>query len=456
MKKTPRILTVLLAFMMLTQVFCISAFADYFGEGFGVAWDVPAYDGSSLTVSVTLYDLYTGENPDQLLYQMYEPVLVITDASGKEISHTKITGPLTSVTLSSPGTYTAAVYDYAGNMQGGFEDAGDTVEYRGLPLTITEDMWSSGTIFEDDLDSLYDYGYRFWANFSENGKAVTVTLSALREEDASRLSALIREVKPAVNLIYYQDGEIIDGDMLAFSSNTMTVDYSAYDGIELWICAPTGTDEYESCALIEQTEDDAAISGEAIYTAGEVPSYEPIQFDDVDYDAWYGETVEMATLMGLMNGTSEGQFSPNANMTYSEAITLAARMHAFYWGEEIPETSSGPWYQMYVDYAKANGIPYDYDYTANITREDYIHIFYAALPQEEYAAINTVRDGAISDLLAEHLYASEIYTFYRAGILTGSDAQGSFQPKNSIMRCEVAAIVCRMIDSSYRQSFTLG
>ena len=53
------------------------------------------------------------------------------------------------------------------------------------------------------------------------------------------------------------------------------------------------------------------------------------------------------------------------------------------------------------------------------------------------------------------LYASEIYEFYRAGILVGSNG-GYFKPNDNIKRSEVAAILVRMYDTSARQSITLG
>ena len=50
----------------------------------------------------------------------------------------------------------------------------------------------------------------------------------------------------------------------------------------------------------------------------------------------------------------------------------------------------------------------------------------------------------------------EIYAFYRAGILDGSLADGSFLPDSGIKRSEVAAIIVRMFDTSERRSVTLG
>ena len=49
----------------------------------------------------------------------------------------------------------------------------------------------------------------------------------------------------------------------------------------------------------------------------------------------------------------------------------------------------------------------------------------------------------------------EIYTFYRAGILTGSDKNGTFYPTNDIKRNEVAAILSRMYDKTARKTVSL-
>ena len=59
---------------------------------------------------------------------------------------------------------------------------------------------------------------------------------------------------------------------------------------------------------------------------------------------------------------------------------------------------------------------------APVTRGEFVHIFHGA--EEAYKAINTVADNAIPDVKATDKFAAEIYEFYRAGILTGSDAKG--------------------------------
>ena len=52
-------------------------------------------------------------------------------------------------------------------------------------------------------------------------------------------------------------------------------------------------------------------------------------------------------------------------------------------------------------------------------------------------------------------YASAVYRLYRAGILAGSDANGTFSPLSYITRAEAAAVVSRMADSDNRIAFSL-
>ena len=52
-------------------------------------------------------------------------------------------------------------------------------------------------------------------------------------------------------------------------------------------------------------------------------------------------------------------------------------------------------------------------------------------------------------------FAEEIYKFYRSGILTGTDAAGTFNGSRTIQRSEAAAILTRMYDSGKRKSIAL-
>ncbi len=181
-------------------------------------------------------------------------------------------------------------------------------------------------------------------------------------------------------------------------------------------------------------------------------------FTDVGDSSWYRNDVEIAHKNGLINGKTPTLYYPDDNMTVAEAVKLAASMHQLYYDGAVTLTNGSPnWYSSYVNYALANNIiDGEYpNYNSKVTREEFVHIFYSALPSTEYGDMNSVGDGAIPDVPMSGNYADEIYGFYRAGILTGSDGAGTFNPQSNIKRSEVAAILTRMFDSSVRKSITL-
>ena len=185
-------------------------------------------------------------------------------------------------------------------------------------------------------------------------------------------------------------------------------------------------------------------------------------FTDVPPGIWYRMDVEIAHKNGLVNGTTATTFSPINNMTVAEAVKLAVCMHQLYHNGAVTLQNGTPvWYSTFMTYALTNGIiEADLTGRANekLTRQEFVYIFYAALPESQYVAINTVADNAIPDvpLTTTSKYAQRIYTFYRAGILTGSDTNGTFNPTSNIRRQEVAAILTRMFDATARKPITLS
>ncbi len=178
-------------------------------------------------------------------------------------------------------------------------------------------------------------------------------------------------------------------------------------------------------------------------------------FEDIPEDAWYKNDVENAYKNGLIKGKSEKRYAPGDNMTYAEAIKLACTIYQLYYDGTVTITNgTDRWYSTYMDYALENRIVRkDYTSVANeyVTRKEFVNIFYGALPLKEFVPINQVENDSIPDVKQGDAYATEIYTFYKAGILTGNDATGTFKPDSSIRRNEVAAIVTRMLDSGARR-----
>ena len=192
-----------------------------------------------------------------------------------------------------------------------------------------------------------------------------------------------------------------------------------------------------------------------------------ILFSDVSEDSWYYNDVKSACETGLINGFGDQTFRPEVNLTYAQAVKLAACMYQKYTtgtvtlenGTPYNPHYGGDWYGNYVDYAKRNGIiekGYDeYDWDKAITRAGFAEIFANALPMDAFKEKNTVVDGAIPDVAVSHEQATAIYKLYRAGILTGNDEKGVFYPNNNIKRSEVSAILTRMMNESARKELSL-
>lgn len=180
-------------------------------------------------------------------------------------------------------------------------------------------------------------------------------------------------------------------------------------------------------------------------------------FVDIAPDAWYNSDVSNAYEMGLINGKTATTFAPDDNLTYAEAVKLAACMHQRYTVGAVTLQNGSPWYQTYVDYCMNNGIiSKDYAWELPATRAGYMEIFANALPAEALAQINDVADDSIPDVSMMHPQAAAIYKLYRAGILQGNDAMHNCNPSASIKRSEVAAILTRMMDADERIIFSMG
>ena len=186
--------------------------------------------------------------------------------------------------------------------------------------------------------------------------------------------------------------------------------------------------------------------------------YQPGQFSDVGLAAWYTPYVAAVYELGLMQGNSIGAFCPGGDVTLAETAALAARLHKLYQTGNADFQQGSVWYQVYVDYIRDNGILLkEYtDYNAKAKRSEFAAMLARAFPKDALAEINTIADGSLPDVPANAAYAEEIYLLYRAGVLTGSDENGTFLPENTVRRSEVAAIVARMAKPELRQSLAMN
>ncbi len=183
----------------------------------------------------------------------------------------------------------------------------------------------------------------------------------------------------------------------------------------------------------------------------------PLPFSDVPENAWYYNDVKTAYRSGLINGKSATTFAPDSNLTYAEAVKLAACLNQFFAEGKVTLENGDPWYQSYVDYCEERGIiTREYRWTDNATRGGYMEIFASALSEDVLYPMNEIQDSAIPDVPADHPQAEGIYKLYRAGILQGSDSEThACNPETSIRRSEVSAIIARILDSDKRIRFDM-
>ncbi len=183
------------------------------------------------------------------------------------------------------------------------------------------------------------------------------------------------------------------------------------------------------------------------------------QFSDITENEWFGYNKQCVVCkayeLGLMQGKG-ANFDPNVGVTLAEAVTMAARLNNIYSGSDWIFNESSPWYYAHLEYAiykEIVQVDTFEDLTRPATRAEMAYIFARALPEGEFAAINKIE--ALPDVNAGTPYQSEIFMLYKAGILTGNDAYGTFGPNETITRAQAAAIITRIAIPPERIEFTV-
>lgn len=165
--------------------------------------------------------------------------------------------------------------------------------------------------------------------------------------------------------------------------------------------------------------------------------------DEAVMDDWYEYTFDMTGADGWKGNIVQVRFDPTNNngKYYIDYIVFTPASSA----PKKEEPKKDPkWYDMYVDYAVANGIIKKTtfgNYEKNITRTDLAGLFANALPESYFNAINDIK--GIPDVKKTDKNAKELLMLYKAGVVLG-DAEGNFKPNDNIKRSEVAAIINRV------------
>lgn len=159
---------------------------------------------------------------------------------------------------------------------------------------------------------------------------------------------------------------------------------------------------------------------------------------------WSEAYIRTCVEYGLMEGNGGG-FAPQAQLTKAEVAAIAVRIHCTLNAVALPAATQ-PWYQGAVDYLAGLGVSVTAP-KAYATRQDFFTMLAAVTPVALLTPINTIAllpDTADKSVLA----------FYNAGILTGTDAFGTFHGAAPLSREECAALCARLADPSLRRHFS--
>ena len=176
-------------------------------------------------------------------------------------------------------------------------------------------------------------------------------------------------------------------------------------------------------------------------------------FSDVGKKKWFYDEVLYVYEKGLMTGTSETKFEPNASLTRAMFITILGRLAGAEETEsnKFSDIKKKNWYSGYVGWAVDSGIVTGYEdgtFKPNkaLTREEmaacisrYVDFMGIRMPRESTAPVEFADKGKIAKWAREY-----VEVLRRAGIANGDTAE-KYNPKANITRAEMATVIMNLI-----------
>lgn len=179
-------------------------------------------------------------------------------------------------------------------------------------------------------------------------------------------------------------------------------------------------------------------------------------FEDVADNSWFYPAVRFTAENGLMNGTSQAAFSPDAPMTRGMLMEVLYRL------EGEPETAAEngytdladtDWYAPAVLWATETGIATGYgdglfSADAPLTREQMAVIFYRYAAYKGHTMTKTADLAAFADAASVSPWAADSLRWTVANSLINGVTGDTLVPETTATRAQTAAIFLR-----YAQSF---
>lgn len=255
--------------------------------------------------------------------------------------------------------------------------------------------------------------------------------------DGHKLNHAVGDVEDGI-LVMKPDAPNAGGSFdLGVFMNDLSIDASVYKTMTVRMKRTeleNINNRYENIEIFFGSEENPTLGAEGNFL------FYPVKDTSV-MDDWYEYTFDMSAAAGWKGNIVQVRFDPTNNNGeyFIDYIVFTAGS-----APVVEEPKAEKWYDMYVDYAVANGIITKTtfgSYDKNISRADLAHLFAASLPESYFGAINDIK--GIPDVDKNDKYAKELLMLYNAGVVLG-DADGNFNPASDIKRSEVAAIINRV------------
>lgn len=181
-----------------------------------------------------------------------------------------------------------------------------------------------------------------------------------------------------------------------------------------------------------------------------VPTASAASFSDVPTDAWYREAVDYVSDNGLMAGTGNGQFSPNATMSRAMLVVVLYRMEgspAASGNGGFSDVPANAYYTAAVAWAAGNQLVSgtgngNFSPDALISRQQLATVLFRYASYKNYDTATNADVSRYADASTVSSYAQDAMRWaVGAGIISGSD--GRLMPSGSATRAQAAAMLMR-------------
>lgn len=179
-------------------------------------------------------------------------------------------------------------------------------------------------------------------------------------------------------------------------------------------------------------------------------------FDDLVSNHWAYSGIKACYDRGILIGYPDGTFNAEDYVLWSHAVTIAARVHSIYYGNQLVDTvgENDDWYTPYYKYCNTYKLlpsgspdPSLYD-KKEISRYDLAYIFSRIVSLADMPVISDIVIPDLASVPAK--YVDSVKTMYSAGIMNGME-RNAFNGTSYTTRAQIAEVVARLLIPSERE-----